>query len=196
MDNKFHVYNKRYYKYFAFTVKPAGSHNSTETTDKLSGGYDKCADSNSKKLLDAKSVKGKEFTQQHQYKTDMQMQKDDMNSKFDSLKKADPKMSQQNIEKVYASHTNDNTTKQEFTNMARSSQKLLAPKPPHQHQIDESLALRKNESNQLHPQQQQMVQQHEQEKQHQEKKELLYPTKHGHDKNNPPQNTILNQVYQ
>lgn len=169
-----------------------GSQNScTETTEK-SGGYDKCINNNTKKLVESNSTKGKEFVQPNQYKTDMQMQKDDINSKFDSLKKVEQKTSQQNIEKVYASHTNDNTTKQEFTNTARSCQKVLAPKPP---QVDDGVALKSHESNHQQPQQQQqqlLTQHQEPEK---EKKDSMYPLKHGLDKNNPPQTTLLNQVY-
>lgn len=168
-----------------------GSQNScTETTEK-SGGYDKCINNNTKKLVESNSTKGKEFVQPNQYKTDMQMQKDDINSKFDSLKKVEQKTSQQNIEKVYASHTNDNTTKQEFTNTARSCQKVLAPKPPQQ--VDDGVALKSHESNHQQPQQQQqqlLTQHQEPEK---EKKDSMYPLKHGLDKNNPPQTTLLNQ---
>lgn len=112
-----------------------------------------------------------------------------MNSKFDCLKKVEHKPNQIGMEKAYASHSNDNTTKQEFANTSRGSQKALAPKPQQQQQqqqIEESVSLKKNESN--HHQQDQH---HELE---QEKKEPVYPSKHSLDKNNPPQTSVLNQV--
>ncbi|XP_017466565.1 PREDICTED: helicase ARIP4 isoform X2 [Rhagoletis zephyria] len=171
-----------------------GSQNScTEVTEKSTGGFDKCtADTNAKKSLESSSAKSKEFPQANQYKADLQMPKDDINTKFDSLKKVEHKPNPISIEKAYASHINDNTTKQEFANTARGSQKLLAPKPQqqqqqqqNQQQIEESVALKKNEGN------------HHQQDQHHEleqgKKEAVYPLKHSLDKNNPPQTSLMNQ---
>ncbi|XP_054739483.1 helicase ARIP4 isoform X3 [Anastrepha obliqua] len=164
--------------------KAKGSQNScTETNEKPTGGYEKCTD-NGKKSLESSPAKGKEFTQPNPYKPDLQMQKDDINSKFDNMKKVEHKPNPQSVEKVYGSHSNDNTTKQEFTNAARSSQKLLALKQ-HQ-QMEEGVTLKKNDGNHL----QQQEQHHEQEK---EKKEAVLPLKHNPEKNNPPQTTLLNQ---